>query len=66
MKGGVGALPPARGGTPVPRPKPSDYRYIRDLGGRTGDRRNGIAEMGSLKNLLAKGQEWPHSSAARG
>jgi hypothetical protein len=29
-KGGVGAKPPARGGTPVPRPKPSDYRYIKD------------------------------------
>jgi hypothetical protein len=27
MKGGVGALPPARGSTPVPRPKPSDYRH---------------------------------------
>jgi hypothetical protein len=28
MKGGVGAKPPARGGTPVPHPKPNDYRYI--------------------------------------
>jgi hypothetical protein len=27
MKGGVGAKPPARGSTPVPRPRPSDYRY---------------------------------------
>ncbi|WP_181357634.1 hypothetical protein [Stenomitos frigidus] len=27
IKGGVGALPPARGGTPAPRPNPSVYCY---------------------------------------
>jgi hypothetical protein len=27
MKEGLGAKPPARGSTPVPRPQPSDYRY---------------------------------------
>jgi hypothetical protein len=27
MKGSVGANPPARGSTPVPCPKTSDYRY---------------------------------------
>jgi hypothetical protein len=27
MKGGLGAKPPARGGTPAPRPKPTDYGY---------------------------------------
>ena len=33
MKGDVGAKPPARGSTPVPRPQPSDYRYtILDFG----------------------------------
>jgi hypothetical protein len=59
MKGGVGALPPARGSTPVPRPQPSDYRYKRVGITRAMSGRGFISKSCYKKSCYKKGEPRP-------